>query len=875
MSYAGYMHRLVLERGYRKKGGMSGRHIAIHTWLEALGLHSYLPLFNNYGGVEDLLYASEAEIRDLGLKHSAHRAKIVSSLRILREKYEKGKSTGSGVFSLQQPRSPTSPTGSPSFPDFPQAIASPEKLEQDLQRELNADPSELKSRAWYHGSVTRQRAESVVTRSGDFLVRDSISKPGDFVLTCCWRGVPLHFMVNALVGDCAPGSLPTISYQFEEDSFGSIQELIQFYLSRQKPVTQASGAVLKNPVSRSMPLSYYDSKYGSQHSLDSGGYYTPSQSPKPSPFATPNSSPKVSPIMNRRGPKRTGSQPLLSVDDSDVDRSRSPSLERFGSLPVINIIPPGSPGYVSGFPRPQGESKQRSAPVVSHQRAGSAPLLMNDVNHNGLSYSHSTRMVPAGSESNLSRAPPPKPCRIPSIKYKKKPVVVVRNQELYEDDGRDYTDPDQLTGPPSWAENLHQRVGQDNNSYSSPFPLYAPTVAKSQSFQGNKMEGENIYDNNFNLNKGYQTLPTKTKTAKQPPRPRLSSDTKYPLIESGGKDSRSFLDNDRTDDADCKTGRRITMPGFNLGSRINLDAFTTTLFPSTENRLLEPSAVMKMKSLLLSSNARAIAGHLTKVDLEVARVAQEDDFGVRVTSGIELCTLPQGDQLRKDIIERCECQRLFVMTSLMTCNSVTERSTMLSQWIQTAAELRVSMGNLYAFTSIMEALSSPQVKRLRDTWLILRQKHTTSAYMFDTKLKALLKALNEGSGILPLQNVTLPNLTPVVQLLQRDLDEVDSLLSWEESDPISGLDFLLSHLDIARIVASQTKMYRQAALGVLKEVKVDGELEDVCRTEFQMKLMWGSKGARASRGERWKKFDQLLEVLSERLEPPGDDGTAV
>ncbi|KAK7495787.1 hypothetical protein BaRGS_00013007, partial [Batillaria attramentaria] len=80
--------RLVLERGYRRKA-MAGRHIAITTWLEALGLQAYLPLFSSYGGVEDLLYASEGEIRDLGLKNGAHRAKIVSSLRILREKYEK------------------------------------------------------------------------------------------------------------------------------------------------------------------------------------------------------------------------------------------------------------------------------------------------------------------------------------------------------------------------------------------------------------------------------------------------------------------------------------------------------------------------------------------------------------------------------------------------------------------------------------------------------------------------------------------------------------------------------------------------------------------------------------------------------------------
>ena len=66
-----------------------------------------------------------------------------------------------------------------------------------------------------------------------------------------------------------------------------------------------------------------------------------------------------------------------------------------------------------------------------------------------------------------------------------------------------------------------------------------------------------------------------------------------------------------------------------------------------------------------------------------------------------------------DIIagHRCECQRLFVMTSLMTCNTVTERAKMLSQWIQTAGELRVGMGNLYTFTSVMEALTSPQVRQ--------------------------------------------------------------------------------------------------------------------------------------------------------------------
>jgi hypothetical protein len=106
-----------------------------------------------------------------------------------------------------------------------------------------------------------------------------------------------------------------------------------------------------------------------------------------------------------------------------------------------------------------------------------------------------------------------------------------------------------------------------------------------------------------------------------------------------------------------------------------------------------------------------------------------------------------------------------------------------------------------------------------------------------------------------------------------------SLLTWEAADPHAGLDFLLAHLDAARLVASQPQQYRHAASALLQQLAGDehgdGELVEVCRTEFQMRLMWGAKGARASRAERVAKFSKLLGVLSERLEPPGDDGTMV
>ena len=50
---------------------------------------------------------------------------------------------------------------------------------------------------WYHGPVSRTAAvEAVAGRPGDFVVRDCISSPGNYVLTCNAEGRALHFRLN-------------------------------------------------------------------------------------------------------------------------------------------------------------------------------------------------------------------------------------------------------------------------------------------------------------------------------------------------------------------------------------------------------------------------------------------------------------------------------------------------------------------------------------------------------------------------------------------------------------------------------------------------------------------------------------------------------
>ena len=49
---------------------------------------------------------------------------------------------------------------------------------------------------------------------------------------------------------------------------------------------------------------------------------------------------------------------------------------------------------------------------------------------------------------------------------------------------------------------------------------------------------------------------------------------------------------------------------------------------------------------------RILAADLTRTDLDVLNGTSETDYGLGVTSGIEMITLPQGARLRKDLIER-------------------------------------------------------------------------------------------------------------------------------------------------------------------------------------------------------------------------------
>jgi hypothetical protein len=101
---------------------------------------------------------------------------------------------------------------------------------------------DLASYEWFHGPISRQAAVGQLERDGDFLVRDCISAPGDYVLTCmAMAGKVIHFRLNRVVDQ------DQVLYQFEGDCFPTVADLIIHHLSTGLPVSSSSQAVISKP----------------------------------------------------------------------------------------------------------------------------------------------------------------------------------------------------------------------------------------------------------------------------------------------------------------------------------------------------------------------------------------------------------------------------------------------------------------------------------------------------------------------------------------------------------------------------------------------------------------------------------------------------
>ncbi|XP_004451069.1 breast cancer anti-estrogen resistance protein 3 isoform X1 [Dasypus novemcinctus] len=687
----------------------------------------------------------------------------------------------------------------------------PERLKKELEEELLLSSEDLRSHAWYHGRIPRQVSESLVQRDGDFLVRDSLSSPGNFVLTCQWKNLAQHFKILRTVLRLSE-AYSRVQYQFEMESFDSIPGLVRCYVGNRRPISRQSGAIIFQPVNRTVPLRCLEERYGTvpgparerslrerrpeaakRLSLTLGGVQAREQG-----------APRGSLLRNR---EKSGSQPAR-LDHMPARGALSLKAHQSEShLPIGSQVPPPSLGADTS-PGP-------NSPVF---RTGSEPTLSPAAVRRVSSDARAGEAL-RGSDSQLCPRPPPKPCKVPLLKAPPSPSPWLHSEANY------------CELNPACA------AGPDRGAGLPPCPQgsSAELTAKPSGAPGPRNSGTNY----LLLDGDDRTRPWEPPAAQVGEEQEDEGEFVPPVLETVS----SFRPND----------------------------FESKLL-SPENKPLETAMLKRAKELFASHHPKVIAQHLLRMDCKVARileVSEEMRRSMGVSSGLELITLPFGHQLRLDIIERHNTMAIGVAVDILGCTSTLEdRAATLNRIIQVAVELKDPIGDFYSFSAIMKALEMPQITRLEKTWTALRHQYTQTAILYEKQLKPFSQILHEGreSSYVPPSTVSVPLLMPLVTLMERQAVTFEGTDMWEKND--QSCEIMLNHLTTARLMVEAADTYRLNAERILEGFQPDDEMSEIFNTEFQMRLLWGSKGAQVNQTERYEKFNQILTALSRKLEPP-------
>ncbi|KAM4738765.1 breast cancer anti-estrogen resistance protein 3 isoform 2-T3 [Anableps anableps] len=770
-----------------------------------------------------------------------------------------------------------------------------EKLRRELEEELKMNCEEPRSHAWYHGAIPRQVAESLVQRDGDFLVRDSLSSPGSYVLTCQWRNAAQHFKINKKVV-ILNEAYSRVEYLLDKEGFDSVPALIRYYVGNRKPVSQVVGAIIFQPINRTFPLRYLEEKYGlsSNHkearlmvqerrsqnrlSLNITNGHDGAHNVHDGQHCQDNGFVRGSQLRLK---DRCGSQPASL---NQVQEKRRP-LKAHQSE---SFLPLGTKPQPQQSPDPLLTSPGPKSPVF---RTGSEPVLSPSVQRRSAELLAGQAI--RGSDSQLCPKPPPKPSKVPLARLPRSPGLQplmppsscstspsLAAPPLSSTSGENLASSWRSGGPPvpPVKPQKFRHFPLADSRVPSSSAVSPPEVARCPDSEATSGRTEQLHPSPADLRS------CSPQESHNPPLcsyvERLRSDGETEVLGQKQLDRSSYhhaiaalesTSDEEEEDGDVrrkeKARRGFSQPVLETESTFRPAEFESRLLPP-ENKPLEMVVLKRAKELLLSHNHQSIARHLLMADCQVARilgVTPQLKGRMGVSSGLELVTLPHGQQLRLDLMERHHTMAIGVAVDILGCTgTVEERASTLNRIILVAMELKNTVGDLFAFTALMKALDMQQISRLEETWTTLRRNYTQTAISYEKILKPFYKSLYEGEASSP-SVVCIPLLLPLLTLMERPSTSPEGVELWETSD--QGCDIMLRHLEAARDVANNAQSYTSNAEKILEGFQCDEDLLEVFKTDFQLRLLWGSRGAAVNQSDRYNKFNLILTALSRKLEP--------
>ncbi|XP_056003157.1 tyrosine-protein kinase Fer-like isoform X2 [Ostrea edulis] len=117
-------------------------------------------------------------------------------------------------------------------------------VSQDYQLASNSSGPEIpvEEQDWFHGVLPREEVQRLLTKDGDFLVRESKNRKTNepqYVLSAYWQGYR-HFIIQYADN----------GWRFEGRAFPTISELVNYQHLSGEPVTTKSQTILKTPILR-------------------------------------------------------------------------------------------------------------------------------------------------------------------------------------------------------------------------------------------------------------------------------------------------------------------------------------------------------------------------------------------------------------------------------------------------------------------------------------------------------------------------------------------------------------------------------------------------------------------------------------------------
>ncbi|XP_028855956.1 breast cancer anti-estrogen resistance protein 3 isoform X2 [Denticeps clupeoides] len=744
----------------------------------------------------------------------------------------------------------------------------PEKLRKELEEELKLSGEEPRSHAWYHGAIPRQVAENLVQRDGDFLIRDSVSSPGNYVLTCQWKNSPQHFKINKKVV-AMNESYSRVQYLLEKEGFDSVPALVRYYVGNRRPVSEVVGAIIFQPINRSLPLRCLEERYGVRAIRPEGGHHCErkSQTPKRLSLNIVNGHCQ-DPVLGHgnllSNKDKCGSQPACL--NYVPERRRPLKTHQSESFLSLGSRPP---------PKLQPSELQPSAksPVF---RTGSEPALSPTVPRRMILQTQAGEAI-RGSDSQLCPKPPPKPSKVPSLSMSHSS----RLQPLIPPPV-----PPQKPQKQHFLQRIQLQEQQQCPSYQeiSYCELSPCSTAEREQLNGQAPCNSSYVDrlkceetkgsNGVKLDRSsyHHAMEALQNCSEEEEEDIKEEEENEEHIEYEKEKREEDKDGVRRGEGEVKEEKRgsFRRPVYETESAFRPADFKSRLLPSSENKPLEMTVLRRAKELLLSHDHKSIAKHILQADCQVARmlhVSDEMKSQMGVSSGLELVTLPHGRQLRQDLMERHHTMAVGVAVDILGCTgSLEERAATLNRIILVALELKDTMGDMFAFSSIMKALDMPQITRLDHTWTTLRRKYTQTAIIYEKSLKPFYKGLYEGTVEVPLSSTTVPLLMPLLTLMERPAVAFEGMELWESND--QGCEIMLRHLEEARGMAQNVNVYSANAERLLQDFSPDEDMLEILKTDFQLRLLWGSRGAAVNQTERYEKFTLILTALSRKLESP-------